>query len=782
MDYYSISTLIVLLAYFLLGTFVFFRNRYGNQNRAYAFVCLTTGIWAISDFLLALKLPIDKTLYLYIIKFLHIGTIFFPSAFARLSLSIFDESPKKYFRYFLNYFPLLLWVLTLFTPFMLNDLILEKTTSYSRYFPKPGILYNLVTLFTVWVICYWFYKLIYYYKRTTGLKKTQIKYFLLASSVGILAIIVVFLNLFGIEVPPIDNFISIGYLLIMTYAIVRHHLLDIHAIITKAATYFVLSILTALLFVPVLLAWEDYLFGGITNHNMVVFNWWISITVFLITLIVSLFYPKIIAKMQKKFKDIFFREKYDYKEVIDELNNAIVNVLDLHSLLKVIVEQLNRAFEVNKISIIALDQKKNNYKIFYSNGLEQELIDSFKIMPSDHFIDAMKDTKKIIIKEERERMLEEPVYQDAIKKYKESQKQDAEGQEEKEVENKREISGLSEKEWKRLNYWFIVKEMKMISAEISIPLFLHDKLVGIISMDMKGNKDAYSDEDLVLLNTLSTQAAVAIQNAQLIEMDTQRFQMVRHMDKLASLGLLVSGVAHEIRNPLGTIKTFFQLFPERCDNEEFKTDFYKLAMGEADRISRLVDEILGFSRKKGAKLVSENLNVFIEKIIIFVAMETKRKNVKFEKHYDVKIPMIMFDPEKMKQVFINFFMNAIEAMKKGGTLSVSTQKIDIKGKDYIRIDISDTGEGISEENLGNLFTPFFTTKDDGTGLGLSISHQIIADHNGMIEIKSQLNLGTTFYIYLPVEQPLSAQEEKPIPKLAGLKRVLDNPGVDFTKI
>jgi signal transduction histidine kinase len=127
-------------------------------------------------------------------------------------------------------------------------------------------------------------------------------------------------------------------------------------------------------------------------------------------------------------------------------------------------------------------------------------------------------------------------------------------------------------------------------------------------------------------------------------------------------------------------------------------------------------------------------------------------------------------------------MNAVEAMKKGGTLSVSTQKIDIKGRDYIRIDISDTGEGISEENIGNLFTPFFTTKDEGTGLGLSISHQIIADHNGLIEIKSRINIGTTFYIYIPVEQSFSEQEEKPAPKLSGLKQVLDNPGIDYTKV
>lgn len=191
----------------------------------------------------------------------------------------------------------------------------------------------------------------------------------------------------------------------------------------------------------------------------------------------------------------------------------------------------------------------------------------------------------------------------------------------------------------------------------------------------------------------------------------------------------------------------------------------------------LVDEILVSSRTKPSNFASGNINGLIENVVTFMEMETNRKNIKVVKNLDITIPNIIFDPEKMRQVLINFFVNAAEAMKDGGTLTISTQETSMKGKSYILIDITDTGVGISEENLANLFTPFFTTKVVGTGLGLSISYQIIADHHGMIDVKSQVNKGTTFYVYLPIEQPPPMQqEERHTPRLNGLGRALDNHG------
>ncbi|MEW6086872.1 MAG: ATP-binding protein [bacterium] len=830
MNLFGLSGLLIGITSSSMAILVFIKNRENLANKLWILFTISVAIWGFG----ALKISItkDPKVALFYWRLVHIGVIFIPILFMHFVYTFLNKKEHWpiYFVYSIGFF----FLFINFTDLFIKNVAFVFNSFYYDGHP-PTIFYSVFTAFWFTVIIISHIILFIALRKSTGITKTQINYFIWGMLVSFSGGGMSFIPVFGVDIYPYGNLAGFLYPIIITYAILRYNLMDIHAVISKAVTYGSLAILSAAAAVPILISWEKYLFGQITE-KLVELNWFVIITAFFMTLIATLFYPRIIARLQEKFRGIFFKEKYDFKKIVNELSNAVVNVLDLQSLLEIIAEQLTIAFDVSKVSIIALDQKRNLYKMLYSQGMDPALAKSFYAKPAGNFINALKETNKIVIKEEIERMLEEPLYQDVIKKYKEGQGSRVEGQEqEKEVaryqtpdtsnvgatfmtpndtvrnaesdksdsisdgvnagaihessrkdgevkdNSLRKNSGISEKEWQRLNYWFIAEKMKEIFAEISIPLFLHDKLVGVISMDMKGNKDAYSNEDLELLNTLSVQAAVAIQNAQFIEMDRQRFQMVRHMDKLASLGLLVSGVAHEIRNPLGTIKTFFQLFPERYDNEEFRTNFMKLASSEADRISRLVDEILGFAKTKRTDLVPGNINEFIDKIIVFVQMESKRKAVKFEKNLDNSIPKIMFDPERMRQVFLNFFMNGVEAMKRGGVLSVTTQKINMRGRDYIRIDIADTGEGISEENIGSLFTPFFTTKDDGTGLGLSISYQIINDHQGMIDVKSKINEGTTFYIYLPVEMVFS-DKEKPEQKLPGLKRVLDNYNPGLSKV
>jgi signal transduction histidine kinase len=272
-------------------------------------------------------------------------------------------------------------------------------------------------------------------------------------------------------------------------------------------------------------------------------------------------------------------------------------------------------------------------------------------------------------------------------------------------------------------------------------------------LSQKFDKDIYYHEDIELLSTLANQTAIAIENANLYEDLKKSKSYMRRTDRLASLGTLTAGLAHEIRNPLVAIKTFTQLLPERLEDEEFRSHFLNIASSEVDRISSLITELLEFARPSDPKMEFEDINSILDGMILLVSTETKKKQINIVKNYITNLPPIKIDREQIKQVFLNFLLNSIEATPERGEMTVKTRSfVKPGGEPYIQIEFTDNGRGIPAEHLEDIFTPFFTTKDKGSGLGLSISHQIVQDHRGYIDVESELNKGTSFFINLPLNQ------------------------------
>jgi signal transduction histidine kinase len=299
----------------------------------------------------------------------------------------------------------------------------------------------------------------------------------------------------------------------------------------------------------------------------------------------------------------------------------------------------------------------------------------------------------------------------------------------------------------------VISKMSLLESEVSIPLISKGQLVGMINLSHKFTKDIYSHEDIELLSTLANQTAVTIENARLYEDLKKSKSYIRRADRLASLGTLTAGLAHEIRNPLVAIKTLTQLLPERLDDEEFRNQFLKIAAGEVDRISSLVTELLEFARPSDPKLELEDINAILDGMILLVSTETKKKQIAISKYYTSNLPPAQIDREQIKQVFLNILLNAIEATRENGEITVKTRPfLRPDGEPYVQIEFTDTGCGIPGEYLEDIFNPFFTTKSTGSGLGLSISNQIIQDHSGYINVESQLNKGSSFFINLPVNQ------------------------------
>jgi PAS domain S-box-containing protein len=238
---------------------------------------------------------------------------------------------------------------------------------------------------------------------------------------------------------------------------------------------------------------------------------------------------------------------------------------------------------------------------------------------------------------------------------------------------------------------------------------------------------------------------------------------IRRSDRLASLGTLSAGMAHEIKNPLVSIKTFTQLLPERYQDSEFRETFSNLIGHEIDRIDSLVNQLLRFARPAKPLLKPMHVHEVLEKSLMLVGHRLYQKEIKLNRSWGAEVDTIRADADQLEQVFLNFFLNAMDAMEHGGELTVETHirtadnwvgnigtmNID-DTHEVLRITIRDNGEGISEEHVGHVFDPFFTTKDYGTGLGLSVVHGIIQEHGGQIEVESELTRGTAFHISLPL--------------------------------
>jgi PAS domain S-box-containing protein len=232
-------------------------------------------------------------------------------------------------------------------------------------------------------------------------------------------------------------------------------------------------------------------------------------------------------------------------------------------------------------------------------------------------------------------------------------------------------------------------------------------------------------------------------------------------EKLVSLGQLAASIAHEVNNPLAGIMIYVKLFLRKYKEEKLQTgDTEKQLLKmekELDRTTRIIRNLLDFARQSEPNIRPVDINKVLEAALLLVEHQINLENIKLEKKSDAHLPLILADFDKIQQVLINIIMNAIQAMPDGGNLTIATSvakgiRIGESLKDTIRIDISDTGVGITKENMSKLFTPFYTTKEKGkgVGLGLPVVHGIIEQHNGKIKVNSEPNVGTTFSIYLEV--------------------------------
>ncbi|MEQ9619620.1 MAG: PAS domain S-box protein [Deltaproteobacteria bacterium] len=305
---------------------------------------------------------------------------------------------------------------------------------------------------------------------------------------------------------------------------------------------------------------------------------------------------------------------------------------------------------------------------------------------------------------------------------------------------------------------------------LGTPIFSENNVIGVIWFTSYKERK-FSEREVRLLSVLGDQIAQAIAKAKMLEEIKIAQEQLIQSEKLASLGMLISSIAHEINNPLTPILGYSQLLISQLSTDEKSKRSLEVIKSSAERVVKIIEKLLSFSRKDKLLRIYENINHLVEQSLEFREYQLKLANIYVVKHLDAGLPKTMVDPNQMQQVFTNITLNAEQAMSEsqgGGKLIVQTR---VKKKNTIEISFSDDGPGIPQEFMSKVFDPFFTTKEPGkgTGLGLAVVYGIIKEHGGEIHVSSEAGKGTSFVIELPV------QEQKALPEYDREEIVPENP-------
>jgi signal transduction histidine kinase len=286
-------------------------------------------------------------------------------------------------------------------------------------------------------------------------------------------------------------------------------------------------------------------------------------------------------------------------------------------------------------------------------------------------------------------------------------------------------------------------------------------IIGVLAVFDDRKEKEFTQDDVDLLELLAPQVAVSIRNARLYQELQERIEAQRLAEnrlirsaRLAAVGEMAASVAHELNNPLTTVIGFVELILHDLSMDAPQREDLQLVLKEAQRTRGVVRRLLDFSRPTENIHESTDMNDLVVDTLALVQHQARASNIEITLDLDRDLPMIIVDPNQIKQVLLNLFHNAILAMPTGGVITLKTLRVLREGQNWLSVIVSDTGEGIAPENMERIFEPFFTTRPpgSGTGLGLSVSYGIISDHGGTIEVDSSLGKGSCFTVYLPFEQ------------------------------
>ncbi len=691
---HALPAVISILVNLGLGVFVYTRARQNPINRMFFAFCVVVAGWNVNT--LGLTIAPSARFAWYWAKVCGLWVMLLPPVLLHFVLTFAEAIDGTRRR-------ILYGAYAVAGVFVILNWAGQFTGAFfkagDQYLPESTLAYRLYGLNFLLVVGYALVRMHRNLRAAPSVRRrNQIRYFFLAFLLGVAVGASIFLPSFGIRIYPIWNFGAIVLNGITAYAIVRLELMDIRIVIRRSFVYASLTGAIAGGYFAILWAFS-LLSAHVAGHNV--------LATICFALIVVMGFQPLREKVQAVADRLFFKDRYDYHRTLRDLSGALTSVVELDRLCDLIVSTVTGTLHVDRSSFLLRDESTGEFVSAAARGLPDA---PRMLSPSSALVRLLKKRRRSVNREELEPELAG-------------------------LEQCRELREAKE-------------EMESLGAVLSIPLIRKGQLIGAFNLDGKKSEDPYSAEDIGLLTTIANQAAVAVENARLYEERRGMERQLHHTDKLAALGTLASEVAHEMKNPLVSVKTFIQLFPRKYADERFRERFARIIPQELERLEDVVGELLNFARPSGAVFEPIDLEEILRELLILLGHEMSQHRVTLEMEFPRGLPKAHGNKEQLKQVFMNLTLNASHAMPGGGRLTISAT-ISSALADTVEVRFTDTGTGIPPEDLEKLFTPFFTTKSGGTGLGLAISHRIVKAHSGTIQAESTVGKGTTFTVTLP---------------------------------
>jgi two-component system NtrC family sensor kinase len=558
------------------------------------------------------------------------------------------------------------------------------------------------------------------YYSSIGIEKMQAGYLILGAALSAF-----FAGITSMALPWFNEYRFTAYSPLFTlafigataYAIGVARLLSFEFMMQRGLIYLALSTILTLFYVLAGIA------SGRPAADMLEQNTLVSFLFF--ALFASVIYRPVYRYILELSDRLFYGGKYNYQKTLLTLSQGITAVIKLSELINLIVSNFLDNIKVKEISVLIFNENRNR---FISAPCAVKTAGRYKRIEFDAggpIATYLSTKREILVRDEIESEIDKHPFL---------------------LSQTGELAALQ----------ILRDELEKLGMAAWIPVISKGKLIAIICLGYKLSGDMYTDEDIGLLKILANQLAVSFENSAMYSTITKQYEELKlardklsEADRLASLGTMAAGMAHEIKNPLSSMKVFSQLLRERYEDPEFRKKFEEIIPKEINRIDRIVEGLLGFARSPELKLSQVNIQELLEEILTDMKEDAERAGIKIVKRFG-SAPNVQADSEQLIRAFSNIILNATQAMASGGKLDIELTE-DGPSK-AVTVKITDTGHGISKDHLEHIFDPFFTTKHYGTGLGLTIFHSIIEKHKGTIDIQSEEGKGTAVTVTLPVSQ------------------------------
>jgi signal transduction histidine kinase len=538
-----------------------------------------------------------------------------------------------------------------------------------------------------------------YLRASDPLNRRQIKLLIWGTFIGLLPFII--FSVIGAGIFGRKDMFSFGVLPLMAiplsfaYSIIRYRLLEIQFIIKRSLLY---SLLTGLfigiymVIVNVLGGWVERVspFGG-------------SVFGILFVLLIAISFEPTRFRLQQFINRLFYKSDYDRQTTLNKLTEALRTFSEMDELAAATLKSIDSIYQPGRISLSIISDRPSAVRVsefYYNNGSV--------------------DTREHLL-------------------------QESEAGDKSSAEFFASISDQHSSE--SIHIGGVSGDAKKRPPErLELPIFSHDKIVGLLSMSAKTTGEPYTLTELEALENFTNHAGLAIENLQLIQSITEANQRLFETEKLASLGQLASGVAHEIRNPLSSIKMNIQGMARSLHPDKTNSRRFEIIQKEIDHLDHIVQNVLIYARPSSLVMEPIDVNQLVLDTLELLSPKITEQNHKIAVHIPANMKPIHADRDKLNQVIKNLIVNAADAMGGHGVLDISGTISPAK----FELSFKDSGPGIPKDEVKSIFNPFFTTKAHGTGLGLANARKFMQEMGGDIRVESESGNGAEFILSLPV--------------------------------